>query len=192
MGHLTGKRSREVTEGLHRPRMPSAPPARPVVPQMYSPHLGSSETYPLKPMVRPSNGHTNKNIDMTGPRRSSKSKSPASASSEKSERVREKDRGVEKERMRSSSSTRSVDLGIEEDLVNMVENFTLIMFILFLLRYHLSCRGNTTVVEYRSCDLITEIGSCSSGCIKKVERGSVCRGFVFFPSLLGCEFQISL
>jgi len=32
---------------------------------------------------------------------------------------------VEKERMRSSSSTRSADLGIEEDLVNMVEIFTL-------------------------------------------------------------------
>ena len=85
-------------------------------------------------MARPSNGHTNKNIDMAGPRRSSKSKSPAAASSEKDERARGKDRAVEKERMRSSSSsTRSVDLGIEEDLVNMVEIFTLTMFIPFRL-----------------------------------------------------------
>jgi hypothetical protein len=100
---------------------------------MYSPHLALSETYPPKPMARPSNGHTNKNIDMAGPRRSSKSKSPAAASSEKGERARGKDRAVEKERMRSSSSTRSVDLGIEEDLVNMVEIFTLTMFIPFRL-----------------------------------------------------------
>ncbi|KAG0584085.1 hypothetical protein KC19_3G183700 [Ceratodon purpureus] len=117
--HQAGKRSREVAEGLHRPRVPPAPPARPVVPQMYSPHLAISEPYPLKPMVRPPNGHPNKNVDVSGPRRSSKSMSPAAASSEKSERVRGKDRGVEKERMRSSSSTRSADLGIEEDLVNM-------------------------------------------------------------------------
>lgn len=133
VGHQAGKRSREVTEGLHRPRVLSAPPARPVVPQMHSPHLALSEPYPLKPMVRPSNGHTNKNVDMSGPRRSSKSKSPAAASSEKSERVRGKDGGVENERMRSSSSTRSVDLGIEEDLVNMVETFPFTMFILFCL-----------------------------------------------------------
>lgn len=131
--HQAGKRSREVAEGLHRPRVPPAPPARPVVPQMYSPHLAISEPYPLKPMVRPPNGHPNKNVDVSGPRRSSKSKSPAAASSEKSERVRGKDRGVEKERMRSSSSTRSADLGIEEDLVNMVEIFTFTMFIFFCL-----------------------------------------------------------
>ena len=131
VSHQAGKRSREGTEGLHRPRVPSAPQARPVVPQMYSPHLALSEAYPLKPMVRPSNGHTNKNIDMAGPRRSSKSKSPAS--SEKSERARGKDRVVEKDRMRSSSSSRSVDLGIEEDLVNMVEIFTLTMFIFLFL-----------------------------------------------------------
>lgn len=122
-GHQAGKRSRDVTDGLNtRPRVPMPPPARPTVPQMYSPHVAPSEAYPLKPMSRLSNGHTSKNMD---PRRSSKSKSPTSAISENSERVRGKDKGVEKERMRSSSSTRSADLGIEEDLVNMVEIFTL-------------------------------------------------------------------
>ncbi|XP_024383020.1 uncharacterized protein [Physcomitrium patens] len=116
--HQLGKRSREVPEGLHRPRILTAPLARPAMPLLYS-SSSLPETHLPKAMIRPSNGCTNKCIDMSGPRRSSESRSPTSASSERSDRVREKERGAEKERMRSSSSTRSVDLEFGEDLVNM-------------------------------------------------------------------------
>lgn len=112
-----------MPEGLHRPRILTAPLARPAMPLLYS-SSSLPETHLPKAMIRPSNGCTNKCIDMSGPRRSSESRSPTSASSERSDRVREKERGAEKERMRSSSSTRSVDLEFGEDLVNMVDTFT--------------------------------------------------------------------
>jgi len=172
VGHQAGKRSRDVIDGLQRPRVPLAPPARPVVPQMYSPHVTLSETYPLKPMIRPSNGHTSKNVDFAGPRRSSKSKSPAT--SENSDRLRGKDRGVEKERMRSSSSTRSADLGVEEDLVNMVEIFTLTVRFVFGLG----------VIEMEQIVQITEMGFCG---VQYVQLMNLEVQFKFISLLSGCN-----
>lgn len=182
VGHQAGKRSRDVIDGLPRPRVPLAPPARLVVPQMYSPHIALSETYPLKPMIRPSSGHTSKNVDLAGPRRSSKSKSPTLAASENSDRVRGKDRGVEKERMRSSSSTRSADLGIEEDLVNMVEIFTLtICFSFGLGVVELLRNCNRCTISLIWFDYGKGVLQCSKHSIN--EYGGVCHGLVYFPSV---------
>lgn len=118
-----GKRPREVAgEVPHRPRMSSAAPVGHVVPQIYPPHKVPSETFPSRPIVRPSTGFTSKSLHMSETPRLSKSRSPHPATSEKSdrERVRDRDRGLEKDRTRSSSSSRSADLAPEEDLLNMV------------------------------------------------------------------------
>lgn len=118
-----GKRSREdAGEGPQRLLMAAAAP--PVAPILYPPHLLSSDKFQSRPVIRASAGFTSKSVHTASALRSSKSKSPHPPTSEKSgrERVRDrdKDRILDKERTRSHSSSRSADLGVEEDLSNMV------------------------------------------------------------------------
>lgn len=104
--------------------MAAAPPTPPVAPILYPPHLPSSDKFQSRPVIRASAGFMSKSIRTASALRSSKSKSPHPPTSEKSgrERVRDrdKDRILDKERTRSHSSSRSADLGVEEDLSNMV------------------------------------------------------------------------
>lgn len=120
-----GKRSREdAGEGPQRLLMAAAPPAPPVAPVLYPPHLPSSVKFQSRPVIRAPAGFMSKSVRTASALRSSKSKSPHPPTSEKSgrERVRDrdKDRILDKERTRSHSSSRSADLGVEEDLSNMV------------------------------------------------------------------------
>lgn len=78
-------------------------------------------------MIRLFNGCINKCIDMLGFCRFFELRFLILVFFERSDWVREKERGVEKECMCSSSSIRSVDLEFGEDLVNMVDIFIVVI-----------------------------------------------------------------